>query len=470
MSSDSSGDCSVRHVVVVDFHYQNGCQIDYSFPEIESDKIATIWRFLPHLSIPDGAHKTEEGSVFFTIPTSVEHPFGGKRIFGISYYRQIDANEVPLEDRKTPRSTILKAVVVLIDQPYFGFIHAKLVAITKAYFDSKDFSNKEIIKEFYDSLSVSSIKREELHFYHIGINLSHLIKKFRHKILLIFKLLLLEQKVLFYGASAERVCFTFLSFLSIYPGLLSQELSFSQSSEPKDDMGFPLSLFSNECVFEPYLPLQQLESLTLGKYKGYLVGATNPLMRHKTDWIDAVVDVEECSLTLTSSYLTSVLSSTVADERFSQYLIDHVAPDIETQDERTQWEGSEEWIRAQFKLYLVSLFCCSLCQGSALWADFNDDYVVMLRSTQHYSKWKEKGQPGMTEIEPQHPFHGQMSPSDVGRRVAKFVGLNDVQASQIVADANRAMKTVKETMGSLWSTAKSWFNQDDEDSEEKNTD
>ena len=83
-------------------------QIDYSFPEIESDKIATIWRFLPHLSIPDGAHKTEEGnfdheqeqiercspvgSVFFTIPTSVEHPFGGKRIFGISYYRQIDAN------------------------------------------------------------------------------------------------------------------------------------------------------------------------------------------------------------------------------------------------------------------------------------------------------------------------------------------------------------------------------------------
>ena len=31
-------------------------------------------------------------------------------------------------------------------KPYFGFIHAKLVAITKAYFDSKDFSNKEIIK------------------------------------------------------------------------------------------------------------------------------------------------------------------------------------------------------------------------------------------------------------------------------------------------------------------------------------
>ena len=72
-----------------------------------------------------------------------------------------------------------------------------------------------------------------------------------------------------------------------------------------------------------------------------------------------------------------------------------------------------------------------------MWADFNDDYVVMLRSTQHYSKWKEKGQPGMTEIEPQyvantklifmtssinrHPFHGQMSPSDVGRRVAKYV-------------------------------------------------
>eukprot|EP00118_Oscarella_pearsei_P010770 m.68147 g.68147 ORF g.68147 m.68147 type:complete len:300 (+) comp35491_c0_seq16:938-1837(+) len=288
----------------------------------------------------------------------------------------------------------------------------------------------------------------------------------------------------------QQMKFAILCFLSSLSFLVKAELSFLVSTcichlglidkglcnlctDTPDEFGLPLPLFSKECIVEPYFALQQLDSLRASNVTSYVAGATNPLLRQRTDWINAIVDIEEDGtgeLTLMTPELTSLLSLSTADIQFVDYLLANVHSESSQID--TKWEGSDDWIRAQFKLYLLSLLCSSLCQGSSLWRDFNFDFVSALRLTQHYCVWKEKGQPGMTEVDPQHPFHGDSSSAEISHRVAKFMGLSgrqEDQLSKVVAGATKVMSTagtqVKETMGSFWSSAKAWFTAEEEEKE-----
>lgn len=62
--------------------------------------------------------------------------------------------------------------------------------------------------------------------------------------------------------------------------------------------------------------------------------------------------------------LRKTLNLTTADLRFADYLVKHVT---ENRDDvfldGTGWEGGDEWIRAQFTLYLHSLLSSALQQG-----------------------------------------------------------------------------------------------------------
>lgn len=59
--------------------------------------------------------------------------------------------------------------------------------------------------------------------------------------------------------------------------------------------------------------------------------------------------------------LSDVLALTTADLRFVDYLTHHMGDQML---EETQWEGSDDWIRAQFKLYMLSMLSCSLSLGN----------------------------------------------------------------------------------------------------------
>ena len=50
------------------------------------------------------------------------------------------------------RSNIQKAIVVLARKPVFGPIREKLGVVTRAWFLQRDFEEREIIREFYESL------------------------------------------------------------------------------------------------------------------------------------------------------------------------------------------------------------------------------------------------------------------------------------------------------------------------------
>jgi hypothetical protein len=55
-----------------------------------------------------------------------------------------------------------------------------------------------------------------------GLSLRDLVLQFKHKALLLFKLLLLERRVLFFRSPVQQLCATILSLLSLHPGMLER--------------------------------------------------------------------------------------------------------------------------------------------------------------------------------------------------------------------------------------------------------
>lgn len=81
-------------------------------------------------------------------------------------------------------------------------------------------------------------------------------------------------------------------------------------------------------------------------------------------FIFLIFEVEEAGIQIQDPELRKMLSLTTADLRFADYLVKHVT---ENRDDvfldGTGWEGGDEWIRAQFALYLHSLLSSALQRG-----------------------------------------------------------------------------------------------------------
>ena len=58
----------------------------------------------------------------------------------------------------------------------------------------------------------------------IGLSARDFILQFRHKVLLLFKLLLLEKKIVFYQSPVQPLCAAILTLLSLFPGMIERGL------------------------------------------------------------------------------------------------------------------------------------------------------------------------------------------------------------------------------------------------------
>ncbi|KAM9308242.1 late secretory pathway protein AVL9 homolog [Gastrophryne carolinensis] len=237
----------VLHIVVVGFHHKKGCQVEFSYPPLipaeghDSNILPEEWKYLPFLALPDGAHNFQEDTVFFHLP-----PRNGDRntVYGVSCYRQIDAKALKVRQADVTRETVQKSVCVLSQLPLYGLLQAKLHLITHAYFEEKDFSQISILKELYDhmngSLGGSSLEGSQLY---LGLSPRDLVLQFRHKVLILFKLILLEKKVLFYVSPVQRLVGTLMTVLSLFPGMIEHGLTDSSQYRPRasvsDDGAFP---------------------------------------------------------------------------------------------------------------------------------------------------------------------------------------------------------------------------------------
>ena len=131
--------------------------------------------------------------------------------------------------------------------------------------------------------------------------------------------------------------------------------------------GFPLTIFTKGFMCLPYLSLPYLDLLTDINVRGYVVGATNILFKQKSQLYDVLVDIDAGRIECQDVELRKQLHLTTEDLRFADYVVKHVSE--ERHDvflDGVGWEGGDEWIRTQFRIYLLCLMRTSLLQGSSL--------------------------------------------------------------------------------------------------------
>lgn len=553
---DSRG--PVLHIVVVGFHHKKGCQVEFSYPPLLPDQghdsglLPEEWKYLPFLALPDGAHNFQEDTVYFHLP-----PLGDdmKCVYGVSCYRQIEAKALKVRQADVTRETVQKSVCVLSRVPLFGLLQAKLQLITHAYFEEKDFSQISILQELYEhmngSLRGSSLEGSQVY---LGLSPRDLILHFRHKVLILFKLILLEKKVLFFVSPVSRLVGALMTVLSLFPGMVEHGLADSSQYRPRgsvsddtlgeefvtvsvtdlasapaeahagtggldeddhllkppsrtspdssesdwetldpgapddgpgeaegqreaepevdvetglpitvqpqaagpgavtpglvsgleeDQYGLPLAIFTKGYLCLPYMALQQHHLLSDVTVRGFVAGATNILFRQQRHLSDAIVEVEDAAVQIQDPELRKVLSLTTADLRFADYLVKHVT---ENRDDvfldGTGWEGGDEWIRAQFTLYLHSLLATVLQpDNERLLADYGAGFVAAWKITHNFRVWFSNKHVAMTTVTPGHLFQGHYSVADVKLRLS-----HSVQNSERGKKIGNAMMTTSRSM------------------------
>ncbi|XP_044621124.1 late secretory pathway protein AVL9 homolog isoform X2 [Equus asinus] len=253
-------------------------QVEFSYPPLipgeghDSHTLPEEWKYLPFLALPDGAHNYQEDTVFFHLPPRNGN---GATVYGISCYRQIEAKALKVRQADVTRETVQKSVCVLSKLPLYGLLQAKLQLITHAYFEEKDFSQISILKELYEhmnsSLGGTSLEGSQVY---LGLSPRDLVLHFRHKVLILFKLILLEKKVLFYISPVNKLVGALMTVLSLFPGMIEHGLSDSSQYRPRKSMSEDAALQESNPPADDFVSLSapDLSNANLGNVKKSMTG------------------------------------------------------------------------------------------------------------------------------------------------------------------------------------------------------
>lgn len=405
-------------ICVVDFHHIRGPEIEYWCDEHTTElnhdeqiqKWQKIWPNLPFQLLPDGAHQFEETFSTFTLlydeqtraaPLDHQTDFSSvTTLFGCACIRQLSSDELVDRADDITRSTVQKSVVLISRYPITIQLREKLSIITKSFFLQKNFNNKVVIKQLYDNISIiynnehtkisndlmeQDTKLEddvevlyESDFY-MGLTLKEMLIKYRRELLVIFKLLLLEQRIVVFSKNLLKLSNFQFSLISLIPNLilnlqdcgspdlcnLSKDLKEPDSFNIMDRgsilrfVGLPLQIFNKGGFFEPYLSLQQLDSL--GKLEWYLIGTSNDLLLdQKLKIADMIIyiDSHNDSIEFLKPELSKILQLTSQDRRF----IDNLISKLNGEDDEEIMTSAiyndlimEDLIRNSFENYLIGM-------------------------------------------------------------------------------------------------------------------
>ncbi|XP_032233890.1 late secretory pathway protein AVL9 homolog isoform X2 [Nematostella vectensis] len=410
------------------------------------------------MALPDGAHNYDSDTTFFHLPYLNSRPGKKKTLYGVSCYRQMDSKDLKNKCDDVTRTTVQKAVCVLSQMPVYGYIQAKLEVATKVYFEEKDFSRVGILKELYNSLNNSlsgDMMVESL--LNVGLSIMDLVMRFRQRILVLFKLLLLEKKVIFYGFPVAKLGSQLLSLISLIPGMLESGLVQSACMDDTpyqdndqdplypshlnpahlntDQYGLPLEIFTENSLFHPYLSLQQIDLLKNPKVDSFVVGVSNALYCQQRNTAHVLVELQTTQISIRDENLTRALTLSTADLRFTDYLVQHVTEYNKSGGQTVGWDGSEEWIRAQFKLYILSLLSSIQHTDGESLANYNEEFITAWKSTRNFTEWNSKQHVGIDEVHAGHPFQGQIGLSDLKIRLSNVY--QDVAAKSMQTDQGR---------------------------------
>jgi hypothetical protein len=341
-----------------------------------------------------------------------------------------------------------------------------------------------------------------------GLSLREMIHEFKSQTLVLFKALLLQPKMLFFGTRCERLCMIQFSLISLIPGLINSlqdcadpafdtysqtvekptSLKTSDRSSLLAYMGLPLQIFGKGSMFGPYTPLQLLDLLADDGTKSYVVGSTNSLLLQQKDrYSDILINLDEDSIVINTPSLRSSLALSAADRRWidllTQIVNDTWDEEHPSQPKTLGFMGSEEFIRLQFEEYLLALLSsmkyheelCSVNNGESPnrskaqvqnfniegdpAIDFNTEFLTQWQTTSNYALFSRLTSDALlfSITEPRHPNAGGLTMEDVQRRISQQVA--DLHLDERVRESREALgrhlstgqKKVSAAFNSFWS-------------------
>ncbi|KAK4050756.1 hypothetical protein OIO90_004978 [Microbotryomycetes sp. JL221] len=478
-------------VLLVSFDHALGPVIEFSHPN-QFQKDPDLNKTLPFLALPDGCHAREEDYSYFHV---YNPSLSQTTLFGISCNRQIQSEQLINKDKTVTRSTVQKAIVVLASKPIFGSLRDKLGVVTRTFFAQRDFADKSILVDLFTSFqsvptissSTSSVPPPPSHDdddddddfietteMYMGTSLRELVHKFRHKTLMLLKLLMLQRRVMFYSSTStvESLCTLQYSLVALIPGKFtfvshhvrlttlifnpkislalmhnlqdaadpnlntrSKQIKLTNSLKTSNKnslirfLGLPLNLFDLNSFFQPYLPLQQIDLL---QSKSFLVGTTNSIFQQQRDSrIDVVVRIDNGTLDILNTKLSPLLSLTAADRKWMDELISTIdITNHQPVSNQTSFIGSEDFLRAKFEEYVCSMlssikfidFLKSNKDHSNMlisqeelnsynMSSWNELFIRQFRSTTAFHLWNKMTDPAIFDlVEPRHPMEGRTNP------------------------------------------------------------
>ncbi|KAJ5382514.1 Late secretory pathway protein AVL9 [Penicillium concentricum] len=513
-------------VLVIDFHHARGPEIEHCIADEGTDPATeNDWSLLPFMALSDGAHLSTEEFSYFTLCRKETSTTPATSLFGIACSRQLDSSLLINRSPDVTRSTVQKAVVVVTDTPQrVGQLREKLSVVTSAWFAQRDFSDVDILKKFREGL-VIALLNDGPKDQNLGLSLREMIHEFKFQTLVLFKALLLQPKMLFFGTRCERLCMIQFSLISLIPGLLNHlqdcadpafdtysqtvekptSLKTSDRSSLLAYMGLPLQIFGKGSMFGPYTPLQLLDLLADDGTKSYVVGSTNSLLLQQKDrYSDILINLDEDSIVINSPSLRSALVLSAADRRWidllTQIVNDTWDEEHPSQPKTLGFMGSEEFIRLQFEEYLLALLS-SMKYHEELYPsdvgesgnlsrtqlqnlniegdpaiDFNTEFLAQWKTTSNYALFSRLTSDALlfSITEPRHPNAGGLTMEDVQRRLAQQVA--DLHLDERVREGREALnrhistgqKKVSAAFTSFWSDIETMREAQRKRNEEKN--
>lgn len=270
------------------------------------------------------------------------------------------------------------------------------------FFMQHDFTDKTILDTLYDSLvsiydpctyAELSQTNDNSNVY-MGISLQNILIAFKKDILVLFKALLLEKKIIVYGTHVENICnlqFGLISLIpdlifhlddSISPQLYDKEIleanhtvdSFKSSDKKSvyKFLGLPLRIFEKGGLFSPYTPLQQIHNIKSDKTQFFMIGTSNSLLYEQRDQLcDIFVNLNQNSVEIINKDLNPLLNLSHHDKKWIDSMLNlvdtpEISENVSTEnlaDDSSQhrkisnisYEGSDDFLRTQFEEYLFGL-------------------------------------------------------------------------------------------------------------------
>ncbi|CAH8436852.1 unnamed protein product [Schistosoma rodhaini] len=225
------GSNSILNLILIGFHHRKGSVVELVYPSLSYDSsdpthLPHQWSHLPALAIADGAHNYTKDCTYFSLP-SIEKK--DDAVFGIACYRQADSASYVQPNPEITRNTVQKSLVVLSRFPLFSFIAHHLTTIIDNLFKSKGFTPESLensyeqLSHLVDNVLSDPVSYQDALFY--NLNVSNFVRVYKRDALCLFKLLLLERRILFTGDSGGTVSNWMLTLLSLYPDMLRSGLS-----------------------------------------------------------------------------------------------------------------------------------------------------------------------------------------------------------------------------------------------------